>query len=187
MDERTLRGIGVGALATYLVGISLAAGCGGPVEPEPEPPDVMDLGVPEFALIDGLELRARLNVTPAGPAAHVQVSVEATNQTNQLIEFAASGCFVRPLVYGRGADAWIRYEGSPEVTIGLFLCPLVVFVVTLPPGETVTLERVRPFPLAAWIGTEFRPDIYVVTATVAGRWGGGSHNVELLAGQVDAR
>lgn len=147
----------------------------------------MDLDVPEFALIDGLELRARLNVTSLGPAAHIQVSVDATNQTNQPIEFTASGCFVRPLVYARGADAWIQYEGSPEVTIGLSLCPQVVFVITLPPGETLTLERVPPFPLAVWIGTEFRPGTYVVTATVAGSWAGGSHEVELLAGQVDAR
>ncbi|WP_420616706.1 hypothetical protein [Candidatus Palauibacter sp.] len=181
-----MRGIGMGPLATYLVGISLAAGCGGPVEPEP--PDVMDLDVPEFVLIDGLEVRARLDVTSAGPTPHVAVSVDARNRTNQAIEFTAgTPCFVRPVVYARGADAWIHYPGSPEVALGLFLCPQVVFLLTLPPGETLTLSRVPPFPLADWIGMEFRPDTYVVTATVAGRWAGGSHEVELLAGQVDAR
>lgn len=186
MVKRTLRGIGVATLALPLAGIGLAVGCSDPTEPES--PAVMDLGVPEFAQIDGLELRARLDVTQTSSATRVQVSVRATNRTDRAIEFTAgTPCFVRPLVYARGADEWIRYPGSPEVLLGLFLCPQVVFFVTVPPGETLTPSSGPEFALADWVGMEYRPGTYVVTATVAGSWGGGSHEVELLAGQVDSR
>ncbi|MCY3599107.1 MAG: hypothetical protein OXN85_03915 [Gemmatimonadetes bacterium] len=186
MAKRTVRGIGAGTLALHLAGIGLAAGCSEPMEPEPH--EAMDLGVPEFALIDGLELRAQLDVTQASPATRVQVSVSATNRTDRAIEFTAgTPCFVRPLVYAKGAGEWIRYPGSPEVLLGLFLCPQVVFFVTVPPGETLTLSSGPQFGLADWVGMEFRPGAYVVTATVSGSWGGGSHEVEILAGQVDSR
>ena len=180
--------VGLGTVVLHLVGISVIAACGGPTEPEPASPDIMDLGVPEFALIDGLELRARLEVTQQSPATRVQIGVNATNRTDRAIEFrAGTPCFVTPRVYGRGVDEWIRYPGSSEVLLGLLLCPQVVFFVTVPPGETLTLTGGPEIALAEWIGTEFRPGPYVVTATVAGSWGGGSHEVELLGGEVDAR
>ena len=186
MAKRTLRGIGVGRLALQVAAIGFAAGCGDPMEPVS--PDTMDLGVPEFAVIDGLELRARLDVTQASPTTRVRASVRATNRTDQAIEFmAGTPCFVRPLVYARGVDEWIQYAGSPEVLLGLFLCPQVVFFVTVPPGETLTISDGPDFGLADWVGMEYRPGTYVVTATVSGSWGGGTHEVELLAGQVDAR
>ena len=126
MAKRTLRGIGVGRLALHLVAIGFAAGCGDPMEPES--PDAVDLGVPEFAVIAGLELRARLDVIAGESLQRAsRVSVSATNQTDQAIEFTAgTPCFVRPLVYTWGVDEWIQYGGSPEVLLGLFLCPQVV-------------------------------------------------------------
>ena len=144
--------------------------------------------MPEFAVIGGLELRAGLGVTRQNPSTQIQVVVSAKNQTDQPIEFTAGNpCFVRPLVYERGAGEWIEYPGSPEAVIGLFLCPQVVVFVTVPPGETLTLPNHLVFVVADWIGTEFRPGTYVVTATVGGFWGGGWHEIELLAGDVDSR
>ena len=104
--------IRAGSLAMHLALISLAAGCGGSTEPEA--PGAPDLGVPEFVLIDGLELRARVDVTQASPATLVGVSVSATNRTDQAIQFSAgTRCFVRLLVYARGADAWGPIPGHP--------------------------------------------------------------------------
>lgn len=179
-----MRRIRAGRLAMLLVGISLAAGCGGSTEPES--PDIPDLGVPEFVLVDGLELRARLDVTQASPPTRVRVIVSATNDTDGPIEFVAgSPCFVRPLLYARGVDEWIRYPGSPEVTFDL--CPQIVVFLTVPAGETLTLSDREEFSVADWVGMEFRRGTYVVTATVASFVDERRHEVELLAGQVDAR
>ena len=178
-----------GRLALCLLATGLAAACGGPTEPEaPATPELPDLGVPEFAVVDGLELRAGLRITRQNPSTQIQVVVSTRNQTDQPIEFTAGHpCFVRPLVYARGAEEWIQYPGSPEAVISLFLCPQVVVSVTVPPGETLTLPNHLVFAVADWVGPEFRPGTYVVTATVVAAWGGGGHEVELLAGQVDAK
>ena len=183
-----MRRIGAGRLALCLA-TGLAAACGGPAGPEvPGTPGPPDLGVPEFAVIGGLELRAGLGVTRQNPSTQIQVVVGARNQTDQPIEFTAGNpCFVRPLVYERGAGEWIEYPGSPEAVISLFLCPQVVVFVTVPPGETLTLPNHLVFAVADWIGPEYRPGACVVAATVAGSWGGGSHEVELFAGKLDSR
>ena len=59
--------------------------------------------------------------------------------------------------------------------------------VTAPLGETLTLPNQLVFAVADWVGPECRPGVYVVTATIVAAWGGGRHEVELLAGQVDAK
>ena len=167
-----MRTIGVGRLASYLAGISLAAACGGTTEPEPA--DLPDLDVPEFATSRGLELRARLEVTQANPSTRVRVTVNAMNPTDQPIRFTEGGCGpVQPVVYQRGTYWWIpyRYPDSDP-------CPLVIVPVTVGPGETYT-PGAPEFSVADLVGEEFRPGTYVVTARV---WG-----VEILAGLVDAK
>ena len=62
-----------------LLGALVAAACGGATEPEPS--ELPDLGVPEFAVVNDLELRARLEVTQANPSTRVRVSVSTTNRT----------------------------------------------------------------------------------------------------------
>ena len=173
-----------GRLALYLVGMSLAAACGGPTEPEFV--DVMDLGVPEVAVINGLELRAELEVALPYPSTHVRVSVSATNRTDQLIEFVApDSCIAMPLVYARRADEWIQYRYPDDPNFGR-TCLLIVVSIWVNPGETTTLD-VTELSVADWVGAEFRPGTHVVTAFLRGAWGGERREVELLAGQVDAK
>ena len=87
-------------------------------------------------------------------------------------------------MYGRGVDEWIRYPGSPEVLLGLFPCPQVVFSVAVPPRETLTLGGGPEFALADWVGMEFRPGTYAVTATASGSRGEGSHGIWCHASNV---
>ena len=166
-----MRRFGARRLALYLVGIGLATACGGTNEPEPA--DLPDLEVPESAVVDGLELRARLERTQANPSTRVRVSVSATNQTDQPITFTKGCNPVEPVVYQRGPYWWIPYryyDFSP--------CPLVIVSVTVDPRETYT-PGAPEFSVADLVGEEFRPGTYVVTARV---WG-----VEILAGEVDAK
>ena len=171
-------------LALHLVGVGLVAGCGDSMQPE-QPPDPPDLGVAEFAVVQGLELRAKFEVIQEDPSTHLWVSLSATNRTDQRIDFTAgSPCFATPFVYAWRADRWVQYGGGASA---IQVCPQVLLRLPVLPGQTQTLPAGPPFAVADWVGAEFQPGTYVVTAALPGLRDDEGREVELLAGRVDAK